>query len=142
MAEITFDSEDIREASARTSQSGIFFDLVTGYHEPADVRGIDTIIPGATGRVARSRVKDVRRVVLEGYVVGTSTANWRTHTDTLMSKLQAVTVKNLVLGDAYLGVSGTKTLACRVVNMVGGPIVAGRFQTWSIELESVTPDWT
>lgn len=143
MAELSFDSQDIRQSAARSSQSGIFFDLVSGYAEKATARGVDTVIPGASGRVERNRVKDGRRIVLEGYVVGTSASDWRSKTDTLMAKMDpSLDSKNLVITDSYLGVSGTKTIACRVVNVVGGPIVAQKFQTWSIELESVAPDWS
>lgn len=143
MAELAYDSQDIRQAAARTSGSGIFFDLVSGYAEKATTRGVDTVIPGADGRVARNRVKDVRRIVLEGYVVGTSASDWRSKTDTLMAKMDpSLDNKNLVIDDSYLGVGSTKTIACRVVNVVGGPITAARFQTWSIELESVAPDWS
>ena len=85
MAELTYDGQDIRQAAARTSGSGIFFDLVAGYSEPANVRGVDTIIPGLAGRTARDRVRDTRRIVLEGYVVGTSASDWRSKTDTLMA---------------------------------------------------------
>ena len=56
--------------------------------------------------------------------------------------MDSLTEENLVIADSYLGVSGTKTIATRVVNLVGGPIVAMRFQTWSIEMESVAPDWS
>lgn len=142
MAELTYDGQDIRQAAARTSGSGIFFDLVAGYSEPANVRGVDTIIPALAGRTARNRVRDTRRIVLEGYVVGTSASDWRSKTDTLMGVMDSLTEENLVIADSYLGVSGTKTIATRVVNLVGGPIVAMRFQTWSIEMESVAPDWS
>lgn len=144
MATLTFDGEDIRESAARgATASGIFLDLVSGWNEPATVRGVDTVIPSLAGRVPRIRVKDARRIVLEGYVVGTSASDWATHTATLMAKMQpSADPDNLVIADGYLGTTGTKTIAARVVNIVPGEIVASRFQRWSIELESVAPDWT
>lgn len=142
MATMTYGGTDIRVTATRTT-SAIFLDLVAGYAEPALARGVDTIIPGATGRVARVHVKDVRRILLEGYVIGTSASDWRSKTDTLMALLSpAAAPANLVLGDSYLGVSGTKTISCRVVNVVGGPIDSARFQTWSIELESLAAEWS
>lgn len=144
MSELEFASQDIRQAAARTSDSGIFLDLVSGYSEPAVPRGEDTIIPSIAGRVARDRVADYRRIILEGYVIGTSASDFRSKTDTLMSVMDPTdNPATLTVKSGYLGVSGDKTILARVVNMVGGPPVKGpRFQTWSIELESVAPDWS
>lgn len=143
MADLTFAGQDIRQAAARTSQSGIFFDLVAGYFEPAAVRGVDTIIPAAAGRIFRDRVSDSRRIALSGYVIGTTASDWRSKMQTLFSVMDPTAdPANLVIGDNYLGTTGSPTIAARFVNAVGGEIVAGRFQTWSIELEAVTPDWS
>jgi hypothetical protein len=142
MAELEYADLDIREADARSTGSGIFFDIVAGFFEPSSTRGGDTVIPGLAGRVSRNRVKDVRRILLEGFVIGTSASDWATNTAALMAVMDpSLDAEDLVLDDDYLGVTGTGTIAARVVNVVGGPIVAARFQTWSIELESVAPDW-
>lgn len=142
-AELSLGGQDIRQAAARSSHSGIFFDLMSGYSEPAAARGIDTIIPGAEGVVARNRVATVRSIVLQGYVVGSSASDWRSKTDTLMALLDpAANPQDLVIASSYLGVSGTKTISVRVLNCVGGePMYAVGFQSWSIELESLGPDW-
>lgn len=143
MTELSLGGQDIRQAGARTSHSGIFFDLVAGYSEPAAARGIDTVIPGAEGRTARNRVSDVRRIVLEGRVLGSSVSDWRTKTDTLMALCDpAHDPMDLIIADSYLGVGSTKTISVRVVNCVGGePMYAIGTQFWSIELESVGADW-
>lgn len=142
MTDLLFAAQDIRQAAARSSHSGIFLDLVSGYSEPATVRGEDTIVPSIAGRVVRDRVKDVRRIVLEGYVIGTSASDWRSKTDTLMSVMDpSDNPATLTVKSGYLGVGSDKTISARVVNIMPGPITGSYFQTWSIELESVDPDW-
>lgn len=145
--DLTLGGTSIRVAAARAAigvGTGIFLDLVSGYAEPATARGEDTIIPSIAGRVIRDRVKDYRRIVLEGYVIGTSASDWRSKTDALMALLSGTYASgsNLVIANAYLGTSSSKTIAVRCVNVMPGPIFAQLFQTWSIELESVAPDWS
>lgn len=142
--DLTLGGTSIRVAAAKTSGSGIFLDLVSGYAEPAQTRGEDSVVPSIAGRVIRDRVKDYRRIVLEGFVAGTSASDWRSKTDSLMGLLSGTYASgsNLVIANAYLGTGSTKTIKVRMVNIIGGPIFAERFQTWSIELESVAPDWS
>lgn len=145
MAELSFASQDIRQAAARTTGSGIFFDLVAGFFEPANPRGEDTIIPGLAGRTERVYVADNRNpIVLQGYVTGTSTSDWNSKTTTLMGvMLPYGAVANLVIASSYLGTSGTWTIGARVLNLIPGiPVKGPTFQTWSIELESMASVWT
>jgi hypothetical protein len=140
---LTFDGQDIRQAGALTG-SGIYLDLVSGYAEPASVRGVDTVIPNADGRVFRSRVRDNRRILLVGYVVGSSAADWRTNTDALFAVMVPTNdPADLVISGGYLGTGGSPTIACRFLNASGEtPENGPKFQRWTIELESVVPDWT
>lgn len=138
MSDLTLRGVDIR------TRGGIFLDLDRGYSEPPEVRGRDVIVPARAGRVARGRVADRRSIVLTGYVQGTSASDWRLKTDTLMALLDAtLDPGDLVVDDEYLGLAGglTATISVRCVNAIGGPIFNQTFQTWSIELESVDPDW-
>lgn len=127
-------------------------DIVRGLHEPADVRGKDSIAPGREGRYARNRVKDTRKILLEGQVRGlgtTATERQQSLHETLQT-IMAVMERDLAPGE--LAVDGgdyglppgeTWTIDARCVNAIGGPIRSGwSFQEWSIELESVDPDWT
>jgi hypothetical protein len=50
---------------------GIFLEIVRGLSETAEVRGVDTLVPGLAGRIARNRLGDTRRLLLEGLVAGT-----------------------------------------------------------------------
>lgn len=143
MADLTLDGLDIKEST----KDGIQLDLVSGFYEPPVFRGSDTIVPGAGGRVVRNRVEDVRRIILEGYVTGTSAADWATNTNSLMLTLYGSASGdpvNLVVTAPYLGTAaGPYTIAVRFVNAVGGdPMYAVKYQRWSIELEAVSPDWS
>jgi hypothetical protein len=140
---LSFDGLDIREAAA-ASGSGIFFDLVSGYNEPASVRGVDSVIPGADGRVFRSRVRDARRIILKGYVTGTSASDFQANMAALFGVMNPVNdPADLIISDSYLGTGGSPTIACRFLNAVGDdPENGPKFQRWTIELESVVPEWS
>jgi hypothetical protein len=136
------DSLNFNSTNIRTAH-GIFLDLVSGYFEPAEVRGIDVVVPGASGRTVQSRVKDKRTIMLTGYVEGSDAADWESKTTTLMTAMdRSAAPPTLTVANSYLGTTGSHTIAARCVNLVPGPIIAGRFQRWSIELESVAPDWS
>ena len=47
------------------------FWVVSGLDDGMEVRGEDTIIPGAAGRVARDRIRDRRVIEIQGWVQGT-----------------------------------------------------------------------
>lgn len=135
------DSLNYRSTNIRTAH-GIFLDLTKGYAEPAEVRGIDVIVPGADGRTVQSRVKDRRSIMLEGYVEGSSASDWRSKTDTLMALMdRSLSPGTLTIANSYLGVASSKSITARCVNLLPGPIIMARFQRWSIELESVDTDW-
>jgi len=129
----------------------IFLDIIRGFAEPADVRGIDTIIPGKHGRTERARKKDRRTILLEGWVSGTGASlvlkqqSWRTSTDALMALMDRTLASgSLVVTNPYMGLpAGSKTISAKCVNLIPGPIVSMFHQKWSIELEAIgnPPDW-
>jgi hypothetical protein len=138
----------------------IHLDLV-GYGESARVRGEDVVIPGLAGRTSMSRVKDVYRFTLQGFVKGTGEGpdaraqSWRTNTDLLMAVMDFSLVPGSVdvgpeppalFPDAspYLGLAGEYTLDARCVSMVRGPLrYHMAFQSWSFEMECIDspPEW-
>src|SRR5689334_19818953 len=61
---LTYDSEDIQTIP------GLFLEIVVGLNETPSVRGVDTTIPTAPGRVPRARVADTLRIELRGFVAG------------------------------------------------------------------------
>lgn len=143
---LTFRGTDIQTAN-------IFLDITRGYAEPAAVRGRDIIIVGRAGRTETSvvRKKDVRRILLEGWVLGTGASlvlkqqSWRSSTDTLMALMDHTLASGaLVVSTPYMGLpSGSKTIQAKCINVMPGPIVSLYFQRWSIELEAIgnPPDW-
>ena len=147
MAEMTYRTVNIKTAN-------INMELVRGYAEPAEVRGDDDVIPGASGRREQSRQKDRLILRLEGWVKGTGTTlldrqkSWRTNTDALLALMDFTLASgNLVISDNYLGLADatTKTISCKCINYVPGPIqAAGTLQRWSFDLECVAspPVWT
>lgn len=125
------------------TRGGIFFDLVKGYFEPPEVRGVDTDIPGTAGRVSRNRVAVRRTITLDGYVEGSTPSDWRTKTETLFGELDPTSPQTLTVANGYLGTTGSHAVTVRFLNAVQGlPINGPRFQTWSIELECIDPGWT
>lgn len=135
---LTFRSTDL-------NANGLDLHLTMGYSEHASVRGTDVVIPNIAGRYVRNRIADVRTLRLEGHVSALTPEEWRIATDTLMALCDpTLDPGELVMTSPYLGLASgvTATINARVVNVVGGPIIAGKlFQRWSIELESVDPDW-
>lgn len=135
MAALTINGTDVHDLT------GIYLNLISGFFEPAEVRGSDSVVTGTNGRIPRDRVKDVRRIVLVGQVMGTSIADWATNTQTLMGLLHPIDACTIAINDSYLGVGSGQSIECRAVNVVPGPIVIGvPHQTWSIEFEAVTND--
>lgn len=143
---LTYRAVDIQTAN-------IHLDIVSGYFEPALVSGEDDVVPGASGRQEMPRRKDRRVVRLEGWVKGTGAtlalrqASFHTSMLALMVIMDRTTASgNLIVTATYMGLAaGTKTLSCKCINMVGGPLLAGMtFQRWSFDLESIAspPEWT
>lgn len=152
MADLTFNSTDIKVSTARTT-GGIYLDIVSGYDGVAEARGTDIVIPGRSGRTPLSRVKDRRLIELRGYVNGDPTAatlalrqqSYRTHVATLQGLIDSDdAAKSLVVTAPYLGLtSGSKTISARYLNSVWDVVVAGFFCRVSVQLEAVgnPPDW-
>lgn len=126
---------------------GIRLDIVRGFLVPPDYRGTDIVIPGRRGRISGNRVEDVREIILEGYVAGTSALDWRTKTDLLLATLEeggSIEPGLLFAAEGYLGLGPgvTASISARVKNAVEGPVRFGSsFQTWSVALESVDTEW-
>lgn len=137
------DNLNLGGTNIRTT-GGTFFDLVKGYFEPPEVRGVDTDIPGTDGRISRNR-KYVRRVItLEGYIKGSSASDWRSKTAAFFALCDPKTPVTLTVDNGYLGTTGgAHATTVRFLNAVGGPPMLGpTFQTWSIELETIVPTWS
>lgn len=131
-----------RGTDVQQSNLGIFLELRQGFNETPAVRGADVIVPGKVGRILGTRMRDTRRVILEGIVqgaAGTEATSFRTLANTVIALFDPTISGNLV---ATMEDGSTKTLACRTLNSIWDQVGSPYFARVSIELESVTPDWT
>lgn len=121
--------------------------IVHGLNEVPEVRGVDTVIPGAPGRRPRNRVVDVQPIELAGWVQGSTSET------TEAGRLEAYrdTVKFLrelfspTRDPAQLAITledGTTAYRqARPLTIVwGDPPVPG-VQEISVALEAVDEDW-
>ena len=101
-------------------EDGLRLSLIRGFAEPVEVRGEDVIVPGAVGRFSRNRVADVRRILLEGYIMGNTPAEWREATDLAMALFDTtLDPGDLQVVYPYLGfATGTYTISARCINAV------------------------
>lgn len=137
--------------SVELQGEGFCLDIVKGLHEPAAARGKDSIAPGQDGRYPRNRKRDVRRILLEGYVRGVGTTlqerreSFFTTVEAIMATMDRAAAPGVlsVDGGTYGLPSGEEwTINARCINVLGGPMLSQwTAQEFSIELESVDPDW-
>lgn len=142
MTELEFDSVDLRRADR-----SMRFYIANGWlDEPPDVRGVDTTVPGRSGRTRRNRVRDVRTVVLNGLLEA------QTWEGLLSMELELASVWDPTADPAYLVVTGpylgledgeTATLLCVTVNVAPGEVTSPFMRKYSWQLESIDspPDW-
>lgn len=126
----------------------MFFRITQGLNEPPDVRGVDVVVPGLDGQVTRPRRVDTLRIVLFGHVMGvgadqaTRQAAFRTKIrylrDTLFAVDRAAAELAASLEDGDVATIDARPLPGMIVN----ELVPSEFAEVSIELLSVTPDWT
>lgn len=149
--ELTFDGLSLQNGELGTAT--IWLDLISGYSEPAEVRGEDDVVPEAAGQEYGVRIRDHRVIQLSGHVrgVGDTVAarrtSWRAATDSLMGKLQLYASPDvLAVVGPYLGVASgtTRTISAYTVRVIPGPISGTMtYQEWSIELKAIgsPPEW-
>lgn len=136
-----------------TSLSGENYclDIVQGYWEPSAVRGQERVTPNMEGQPASLYVKDVRTILLEGFIrgVGSTVAERReSYHDTAQTILALMEYDldpgELLATSPYLGLaSGDEaSINARCVNAISR-LLDRQYTaaTWSIKLESVDPDW-
>lgn len=142
MAELMFDSVDLRRADG-----SVMFYISTGWVDsPADVRGVDTIVPGLSGRTRRPRRTDIRTVIMNGLVVAdTPEALLELQLELVEVWAPGEGVADLVVGDQYLGLAPgeTATLVCSTTNLAVGDAETAFMRRYSWQLESVDnpPEW-
>ena len=134
--------------------STLYFDLTSGFWEPAEVSGKPVLIPGRPGfytPTVNPYEKRRRIVQLEGWTMGAGSgydeqrASWAEANDTLAALLdRTLGDDDLVVVPPYMGVDLEWTLLCRVLNVVTSPPQnRATRQRWSIQFESTDnpPEW-
>jgi hypothetical protein len=138
----TYDSTSLNTDSG--GEHRLLFRCVRGLYDLPRVRGRDTVIPGAAGRTARDRVRDVRVIELEGHIFGTGATTALQVADA-ESALEALrTLFDPTRDAATLVVTtstGSKSISARPLNMVVDEGLMPVHRLVSVELEAVGADW-
>lgn len=126
--------------------SKIRFWLLSGLDSGLEVRGVDTIIPGAAGRTARSRVADRRVIEIQGWVKGEGVddaargLDFRASMETLRTLfLPTRSAATLVVGMEN-GVA-TKSISARPLPEVMVDYKHVPAAIVNVVLEAVSPTW-
>ncbi len=153
MDELRFDGMSLQNG-AEPGAATIWLDLISGYAEPAEVRGEDDVIPEAAGQEYGARIRDHRIIQLSGHVRGVGATvearrtSWRAATDALMAKMQLYASPDVLeLVGPYLGLTAgvTRTINAYCIRVVPGPISGTMtYQEWSIQLKAIgsPPEWS
>lgn len=138
---LTFGGTDLQQ-----NPIGIFLEIVDGLLGTASVRGTDTVVPGLTGRIARNRTGDTRRIELRGLVAGNGATEALQQSDfwTLAATLRTLfdptaSPASLV---ATLPNGTTATILARTLPTMMWDQIVPSLARVTIELESVAPNWT
>lgn len=120
---------------------------VSGLDNGPQVRGVDTVIPGLAGRVPRNRIRDVRKIELEGFIqgVGSDDAAQKADFRAAIEELRALFDPTLTPGTLVVALEdgGTATISARTMpeEPEWGPDNIPSYRTLSVELEAVGSDW-
>lgn len=137
---LTVDGTDVQQATI-----GIFLELVRGLNEPPRVRGVDTVVPGLAGRIARNRVSDGFILELRGYVAGTGSdeAAQRGDFRELVNTFRALfdPTRDPVDVVATLEDGSTATCSARALPTAVWDQVVPSMARVSLEMESLDADW-
>jgi hypothetical protein len=120
---------------------------VSGLDSGPQVRGVDTLIPSAAGMVPRNRVRHIRRIVLEGFVMGTGAdhdaqrADFRDAIEEMRDLFDPTLSAGTLIVDLEDG--GTATISARTMpeEPEWGEDSLPTYRALSVELEAVGDDW-
>jgi hypothetical protein len=112
------------------------------------VRGVDTIIPSATGRIARNRVADGRTIGLDGFVMGAGADLVMQRDDfrDAIEQLRALFDPTLAPGTLSVILEGGTVAEIDARTMPEepewGPIRMPTYREFSVDLEAVDDEWS
>jgi hypothetical protein len=141
---LTYRTTDVQDID------GTFLWIVRGLWDLPRVRGVDLVIPSASGRAPRNREKDTLTIILEGYVRGTGEGVDQAESEELQridfqanaEALRTLMDNTLDPGPlvATLTDLSTRTIDARGINILWDE-VAPSFSRVNVELESIAPEW-
>lgn len=130
-----------------TASYELTFWLLSGLDSGLEVRGVDTVIPGATGRTPRNRVADRRVIEIQGWVKGLGAtdalrgAGFRSAMEVLRTLFSSTrSAATLVVG--VEDNTSTKSISARPLPDVGIDYRRVPAAIVNINLEAVSPTWT
>lgn len=146
---VTYDGEDVQRGDL-----GIFLEVVRGLNESPDVRGVDIVVPGAVGRVARNRIADRMVIELRGIVRGGTQAPTslprKVGARTILaafaasgsSSIEVESPAGLAVGSLVLISGGQRTVASITGNTLGLNTALGSDHAVGEPVEEVTAETT
>jgi hypothetical protein len=140
LTNLTFDAADLQR-----SDLSLHLDIVSGLNDGLEVRGTDTVVPSAAGRVFRDRKRDVRHIVLAGWIQGTGSteANRQASYQNICDELEALFALDAdpatIIGEARDGT--WRSIDARTMNIVWDDEPVFGVSHVSVLLDSVEPDW-
>lgn len=140
LTSLTFASTDLQRADL-----SVHCEVVSGLNDGLDVRGSDTIVPSAEGRIARDRKGDVRHIVVACTIqgVGVSESLRLADAQALRDELETLfdprSAPDTLAGVAADG--SARAIECRPQpGIVWSELLPG-VETASVLFDSVDPDW-
>lgn len=141
LSSLTFNGTDLQREDLT-----LHLDVASGLNDGIDVRGEDTIIPSAAGRTARNRKRDVRHLLLSGFLQGDGAteadrlASWQALRDEVEALFDPADDPGTLTGVALDG--STRTITARALNIIwiGDDSLLG-VNNLAIALDSADPDW-
>jgi hypothetical protein len=139
--DLTLDGTSIQQ-----SPPGIHLEITRGINEIAVFRGKDSSVPHRAGRTPHGHVADIRKLELEGVVLGIGStidvqqASYRQLVRGLSALLASASAEPVVLS-GILEDGATATINVRVVDFLCDEPASSLAGAPKVALESVDPDW-
>ena len=139
----TYDGTSLVQVTSSVPR--VVIGLVGGLDDSPEVRGDDTTIPGAAGKVPRDRVWDHRTIELEGFIAGVGATHAAQAADirSLLETLRTLfaTTRSPATLSIELEDGGSATISARPLNMLCPASVDTVRATVNIQLLAVEADW-
>lgn len=141
LTNLTFGGTDLQR-----SNLSVHLDIVFGLNDGLEVRGVDTVIPSAVGRVARNRKADIRHIQLTGWLQAVGATNalrdaaYQVLRDEMEALFSQVAAPATLSGLAPNG--STRSILARTDTIIWNESPVFALGELTISLDSVVPAWT